>query len=379
MGNDFDLKTPQGRAAALEHETEVARIRRAAYDVAKATPRLVGRIPQVSGLTLEQLREHVFPERLTLLQRLVTPIFRAGNIVQVYAIRGVGKTWFCQTLALIMATGIKALGFENPHTPCRVLYVDGEMASEDIQSRFHHLEQRLRTRLVSPLDVHANNLTIIGADWQEDFLPRLDTPEGQTAIEPYVKPVDCVIFDNRSALFDSGGEIDPLAWQPAQDYLLSLRRRGKLAVMVHHGNRQGGARGHSRPEDVIDVSIRLEQPADYSPQQGARFNLTFDKTRGISPGPWLEEFTTQLTQDGWKVESKERPDKLRALKDRMLAELANDERRGESPTSKRGTLQRIKGNQNDLADAFDELFDEGQIVKNEVGRIVVRPGRDIGQ
>jgi hypothetical protein len=63
----------------------------------------------------------------------------------------------------------------------------------------------------------------------------------------------------------------------------------------------------------------------------------------------------------------------------MLAELANDERRGESPTSKRGTLQRIKGNQNDLADAFDELFDEGQIVKNEVGRIVVRPGRDIGQ
>jgi putative DNA primase/helicase len=188
-----------------------------------------------------------------------------------------------------------------------------------------------------------------------------------------------VIFDNRSALFDPGGEIDPLAWQPAQDYLLSLRRRGKLAVMVHHGNRQGGARGHSRPEDVIDVSIRLEQPADYSPQQGARFNLTFDKTRGISPGPWLEEFTTQLTQDGWKVESKERPDKLRALKDRMLAELANDERRGESPTSKRGTLQRIKGNQNDLADAFDELFDEGQIVKNEVGRIVVRPGRDIGQ
>src|SRR6185295_5195824 len=109
---------------------------------------------------------------------------------------------------------------------------------------------------------------------------RLDTEEGQQFIEPVVDAADLVILDNRSCLFDPEGEKDPTAWQPAQDWLLSLRRRGKAVLLGHHSNRQGGARGHSKSEDPMNLLVRLTRPEDYSQEQGARFLVTFDKCRG---------------------------------------------------------------------------------------------------
>ncbi len=83
------------------------------------------------GLTLEALGRHRFPDRKVLLTRDDTPVFREGHIGQIYAERGFGKTWTMQTLALIAAVGGQALGFRAPQ-PCRVSYVDGEMASQEI-------------------------------------------------------------------------------------------------------------------------------------------------------------------------------------------------------------------------------------------------------
>ena len=39
---------------------------------------------------------------------------------------------------------------------------------------------------------------IVAADWQEGFIPRLDTPEGQAALEPFVDNADLIFFDNLS-------------------------------------------------------------------------------------------------------------------------------------------------------------------------------------
>ena len=62
-----------------------------------------------------------------------------------------------------------------------MLYVDGEMASEEVQQRFALLCERLNVTSTA-------SLTIIAADWQDDYLPRLDTPEGQEAIDPFIEP-----------------------------------------------------------------------------------------------------------------------------------------------------------------------------------------------
>ena len=121
-------------------------------------------------------------------------------------------------------------------------------------------------------------MTIIAADWQDDYLPRLDTEAGQTEIEPYVENADLIVLDNRSRLVDPDGEKDPSAWQPMQDWLLSLRRRGKAVLLGHHSNRMGGARAHSKAEDPMNLLINLTRPDDYRQDQGARFAVTFDKS-----------------------------------------------------------------------------------------------------
>src|SRR5262249_1689565 len=146
--------------------------------------------------------------------------------------------------------------------PCRVLYVDGEMDSREIQERFERLNMQM-CATVPPLERNGvfealnTNLVVVGADWQETFVPRLDTREGQEAIEPFVAEADLIILDNRSCLFDPEGEKDASAWQPAQDWLLSLRKRGKATWCVHHSNRQGGARGHSKSEDILNLMMKL--------------------------------------------------------------------------------------------------------------------------
>jgi putative DNA primase/helicase len=224
------------------------------------------------GLTLHELARSVFPTRTPILMRGETPVLCAGHLAQVYAERGHGTTWFALTLGLIAASGGSALGFSAP-SPCRVLDIDGEMASLEIQERAATLCDRLHVPLSA-------TLTTVAADWQDRYLPRLDTVAGQEAVEPYVANADLIILDNRSCLFDPDGEKDPTAWQPAQDWLLSLRRRGKAVLLVHHSNRMGGARGHSKAEDPMNLLIKLTRPEDYRQDQGARFVVTFDRRAG---------------------------------------------------------------------------------------------------
>ena len=248
--------------------------------------------PTLVGFSLEDLQTDVFPERKPLLMRGDTPVFREGHLGETYGSRGFGNTWFLKTMALVAVSGGDALGFHAP-TPCRVLDVDGEMASQNIKDWYALLAGHLGISV-------ASSLQIVAADWQEGLIPRLDRPEGQAALEPFVDNADLIFFDNRSCLFDPEGESDPGARQPAQDYLLSLRRRGKAVMLAHHSNRQGGARGHRKPEDPMNLLINLTRPEGYSHEQGARFVVTFEKSRGAY-GAAVAPFTAQRTADGWKT------------------------------------------------------------------------------
>jgi hypothetical protein len=247
--------------------------------------------------SLDKLETVSFPARKPLLFRADVPIFREGHIGEVYAARGIGKTWLLQTLALVAATGGEAMGISAPEAG-RVLYIDGEMSSEEVRDRFAHLCQILG---VKP----SSNLVVIGADWQDDPLPPLDTEDGQSAVEPFVAEADLIVLDNRSCLFDPEGEKDPSAWQAAQEWLLGLRRRGKAILLGHHSNRNGGARGIGKPEDVMNLLLKLTRPGDYTQDQGARFLVEFDKARGIH-GSAAAPFVAALTQEGWVVEGDRR-------------------------------------------------------------------------
>lgn len=323
-------------------------------------PAPVGQTPLI-GYTLAQLAEHTFPERQPLLWRGETVVFRAGHLAQVYAERGVGKTWFAATLAVVMATGTSALGFHT-EVPLKVLYLDGEMGSDEIKGRFEVVEARV--------GVHPpETLTVVAQDWQEAFMPRLDTVEGQAQIEPFVAAADVVVLDNRSCLFDPEGEKDPSAWQPAQNWLLSLRRRGKAVIVIHHSNRAGGARGISKPEDPMNWLIKLTKPDDYEQAQGARFLVTFEKHRGFH-GAAAAPFLASLAEDGWHTAGMDGI--TQAMVAEKLIEIVRLQHEAHEPvTSANTAISRAKVNRQTGLAAWRELLQAGRILKNHDGEFYV--------
>jgi putative DNA primase/helicase len=66
-----------------------------------------------------------------------------------------------------------------------------------------------------------------------------------------------------------------------QNWLLRLRRKGVAVLLVHHAGVNGRQRGASRREDALDLVIGLRRPADYSLEQGARFEVHVEKARTL--------------------------------------------------------------------------------------------------
>jgi putative DNA primase/helicase len=124
---------------------------------------------------------------------------------------------------------------------------------------------------------------ILAADHTEGGI-NLTTEDGQAALERLLDDVDLMILDNLSTLFPSGSESAGDAWEPMQTWLLKLRRAGKAVLFVHHAGTNGRQRGTSRREDVLDTVIALRRPEDYSPEQGALFEVHFEKLRHRADG-----------------------------------------------------------------------------------------------
>jgi putative DNA primase/helicase len=107
----------------------------------------------------------------------------------------------------------------------------------------------------------------------------LASVEGQQALEQHVDGVDLLVLDNLSTLMTTGSEGASDAWLPMQNWLLKLRRRGVSVLIVHHAGVNGRQRGTSRREDALDTVIALRRPTDFSPAQGARFEVHIEKAR----------------------------------------------------------------------------------------------------
>ncbi len=298
----------------------------------------------LKGIAFSALQNEVLPDRFVILERNGEPLFREGQLIQVFAERGLGKTWFTRTLALIMACRASAMEFTSPCAH-RVLYLDGEMASREIQQR----DQTLASFMTFKNDPV---LVTIAADWQDDPMPRLDTEEGKDAVEPYVEWADVVIVDNRACLCNAAGERDPNDWQDAQRWILDLRRRGKLVILVHHTGKTGDSqRGISNVEDVLDFSVELVRPDEgYEVGQGARFTMKFTKTRGVH-GAVVEPATFALTPNGWVIESS--GSSVTTLQRKILDTVASG-----TFSTKTAIQKAVGGNTRRFYDAFDTLEDK---------------------
>ena len=106
-----------------------------------------------------------------------------------------------------------------------------------------------------------------------------------------------VVLDNLSTLARHGRSNDEESWLPVQGWLLTLRRRGISALLIHHQGKNGSQRGTSAKEDILDTVVSLQRPQDYNTEQGARFEVHLTKARGIC-GTEAKPFEAQLIADG---------------------------------------------------------------------------------
>jgi putative DNA primase/helicase len=251
-------------------------------------------------------------------EMLLDPILPRRSLAMLYAPRGVGKTLLSLSIGLAVASGSPLLRWQAPRQR-RVLYVDGEMPLVSLQERLRAISAGLA------IAVPNDGFRMLAADNTENGLS-IGSEEGQRAIDPLLSGVDLVIFDNLSTLCTNGSESASDAWVPMQNWLLKMRRQGVAVLLVHHAGTNGRQRGTSRREDALDTVIALRRPEDYSPEQGARFEVHFDKLRnrvdGDAAAPFEAKLESFVTDQGEGVRWSSRERSPPVLK--QVAELFQD-------------------------------------------------------
>jgi putative DNA primase/helicase len=156
-----------------------------------------------------------------------------------------------------------------------VLYLDGEMPASLTQERL--------AAIVAGFDQQppVDHFRILSADITDGGLPDLATAAGQAEIDAAIGDAELIVIDNISTLVRSGKENEAESWLPVQGWALAHRRAGRSLLFIHHAGKGGLQRGTSRREDVLDTVIALRRPADYTEDQGARFEIHFEKARGL--------------------------------------------------------------------------------------------------
>jgi RecA-family ATPase len=249
-----------------------------------------GTSPGFHVVTVRELLSMEFPP----VRQIVAPFINEKTLALAYAYRGTGKTYFGLSIGLAAASGGYVFGEHSGRPgwrapePSEVLYVDGEMPAETIRER--------AAALMVGLDCDPEDrLRFLAADLEERGIPNLTERRGQDAIEELVKPGSLLILDSRTTLFRGIIENDADSWDSAQDWFLRLRRRHVAVLLFDHTgkNQKGGPRGNSKKEDVLDTSIELSHPDDYEAEEGARFEIRFEKSRGLL-GHDVEPFETTL-------------------------------------------------------------------------------------
>jgi putative DNA primase/helicase len=244
---------------------------------------------------------------------LLAPFLPSQGLVMLYSKRGVGKTYIALGISIAVASGTRFLSWNAPK-PRKVLYVDGEMPGASLKERLSSMVRGFAGFAAMPDSQH---LRIITPDLQERGLPDLASVEGQNAIEAELGGANLLVLDNLSALARSGKENEGEGWLPIQEWALSLRRKGVSVLFVHHAGKSGSQRGTSRREDLLDSVLTLRHPSDYSPEEGLRCEIHFEKTRGfVGEDAKPIQVRMELSADGkasWTVEDAQKNKDERAI------------------------------------------------------------------
>lgn len=233
-----------------------------------------------------KLRE-LFAANYPVREDLVGPWLRQGESAMIWAAPGTGKTLLTLTIALMVAGGGTALGWNSPK-PRKVFLVDGEMSREDLQDRVRWL---INTIDGCDREAAMENLTILARSRQR---PEVEFPDladrdrrngrkcGQDVVFELVQKegAELVLLDNFATLAEVADENDAAAMTPILAFLLRMKQASVACILVHHSNKGGEAfRGSSKLATTFEVIIGLMKPEGAPDTEGASFRTEWTKYR----------------------------------------------------------------------------------------------------
>jgi AAA domain/DnaB-like helicase N terminal domain len=246
-----------------------------------------------------------FPVTETLIRLAATdiPVFTSSSINQIFAWRGTGKTMLSMALAGCFALGTAFLRWRATRK-VKVLYVEGE-------SRNSQLQQRARA-IVGKTDAGYFRLLTF-ASQVNGILP-LSTAQGRQALEAEIGDAEVLFLDSISTLgwFATNDEEN---WLEFLQWLNHLRQLGLCVIFLHHAGKSGMSRGHSRSEDMLDISIKLTRDEADKEVDWLKFTMEYDKFRDNPKG--IRSTIVQYREGRWTDEFVE-VEKLRALDDYLV-------------------------------------------------------------
>jgi len=227
---------------------------------------------RLQALNFKDFNTIELPKRTPLLY----PWLYERSINMIFAERGLGKTYFCLSCAVALAEGSQALSYKATKA-IKVLYLDGEMPASLLRERIRGFIGR--EELIN------ENLFIVTPDIQGDcIMPNMGEPDGLDSIDKIIEDVEpnVIFVDNLSTFIRSGKENEGESWLPVQEWAIRERSAGRSIVFVHHTNKEGGQRGSSRKEDVMDIVIQLKKPENsIGHSDGAHFEIHYSKNRHL--------------------------------------------------------------------------------------------------
>jgi hypothetical protein len=202
--------------------------------------------------------------------------FKQGDLGFIYGQRGLGKTWLAMHLARQCVEGGKVADWKV-HKPRRVLYVDGEMAFDEIRKR----DAALSTTPAKGMFYLHHEVLFHKTG---TVLNLTDPLAQQVLLEKCERDgIEILVLDNLSCLFAGVRENDADAWELVLPWLLALRRKRIAVVFIAHAGRNGYMRGTTRREDAAFWIIELTEANNADEvQTGAKFDTRFVKNRNAT-------------------------------------------------------------------------------------------------
>lgn len=256
------------------------------YNQAKQTLNEEGIRDNIQIVSIRDFISQELPER----ECLLSPWLPKQGLAMLHAPRGIGKTYVSLSVAYAVASGSTFLNWQAKR-PAGVLFLDGEMPAIALQERLDSLIKANEQDTQAPLK-------LMTPDLQPKDRPAFNIADeyDQVELEGHLENIELIIVDNIATLCRSGKENEAEGWKPIQEWALRQRARGRSVLFVHHSGKDGRQRGTSGREDVLDTTISLRHPSDYTQEQGARFEVKFEKARGFY-GPDAEPIEAQLVTD----------------------------------------------------------------------------------